>query len=381
MKNNLDIIIHADGFTINQIGGAEPQFIGDRDVNLGLVAAQFCQKNEINSTTVSVYISEDQIFTRSFSLPTKTPSIKAAVKFQLGMLAPFVEEELLYNFASQRDGDNYRITLFAARPITINNHIQELIDAGFKVAGLYPENQRYVTSEARKNKWALIMPGQFLKVLIFSGTHLENRLLCNTELNFKKLAELCQTEQIYHFQPPVGSLFRNADNLLASRPLLKEFNLLPVSYHRPDYFKMAAMILIVINLIAGLTLIGTKLYQLNKLDKQVEEQIALIMPQVKEVRELRLKRKELTEQIEQIETIGSNPDIIDFLKKLTDTLPTTSYLDQLTMNPEQKSINIQGFTENIGEMTEKLQKIGETKLKSTSRRRDKTYFQVEINLP
>jgi len=32
-------------------------------------------------------------------------------------------------------------------------------------------------------------------------------------------------------------------------------------------------------------------------------------------------------------------------------------------------------------LTEKLQSVGETRLQSTSRRKDMTYFQVEISLP
>ncbi len=113
----------------------------------------------------------------------------------------------------------------------------------------------------------------------------------------------------------------------------------------------------------------------------MDEAINRIMPQVKEVKGLRDKNERLKDYIEKIEGISPSPDIITFLAELTTKLPETSYLDQMRMDKKKNAIHIQGYTEDISDLTSKLKEMGETSLKSTSRRRNKTYFNVEISLP
>ena len=69
------------------------------------------------------------------------------------------------------------------------------------------------------------------------------------------------------------------------------------------------------------------------------------------------------------------------MEKMTTELPDSAYLDQMRMDSRQKSISIQGYTSDISALTAKLQDMGEAKLKSTSRRKNQTYFNVEISLP
>jgi hypothetical protein len=51
------------------------------------------------------------------------------------------------------------------------------------------------------------------------------------------------------------------------------------------------------------------------------------------------------------------------------------------MDNRNNSIHIQGYTNDINELTANLQNVGNAQLKSTSSRRNKTYFHVEITLP
>ena len=169
--------------------------------------------------------------------------------------------------------------------------------------------------------------------------------------------------------------------LSEQKPLLKDFNLLPDSFRQPDYSKIAILALVVLNIAALIILGGVKGYSLIHTSNKVDNEISAIMPQVNEVRKLRSKEEMLVKYLDEIETLGTNPDIIGFVKSLSDQLPETSYLDQMRMAQKSRSIHIQGYTEDISELTSKLQAIGESKLKSTSRRKNMTYFQVEISLP
>jgi Tfp pilus assembly protein PilN len=163
-------------------------------------------------------------------------------------------------------------------------------------------------------------------------------------------------------------------------PLLKKFDLLPPVFRKPDYARAVIVSLLVLNLLALLGLAGIKQYRLSGIEQQLSHEISEIMPKVREIKLLRAQEKQLTEDIEKIQELSKSPDLITFLKKMNDELPKTSFLDQLRLDQNKNTIHIQGYTEDIGELTARLQVLGQTKLKSTSRRRNETYFQLEISL-
>ena len=104
-------------------------------------------------------------------------------------------------------------------------------------------------------------------------------------------------------------------------------------------------------------------------------------PLAREARQLRSKEEQLNHYLGEFMAVGQNPDLITFLDTLTRSLPESAYLDQLRMDSKDKAVVIQGYTDDINALTAKLTEMGEAKLKSTSRRRNQTYFNVEINLP
>ena len=118
------------------------------------------------------------------------------------------------------------------------------------------------------------------------------------------------------------------------------------------------------------------LSQSSKVEIAVDE----LMPLVKEIKSLQKKEEQYKKKIDRVTVLAKNPDLIGLMKNLSSLLPTSSYLDQMRMDKKDETIQIQGYTDDIGELTSKLKGLGESKLKSTSRRRDKTYFQLEINL-
>lgn len=383
MSDILEIFIRKGDIVISRPGEPEDrmEFPAGQELTFREQAAEFFMKKGGMVSSVVLYVAEELLFMKTFQLPLETRDLKEAVGYQIGLLAPFAEDSILYSFSSVRKKEGFRVTLYAAQREPCESYLQEIAESGFQITGLFPESQRYVNRSCRHMEWALVMPGRFVKILVFSGTHLQDQLLCNTESSFAEIADLCGTDTIYHLQPPENDNFLDSRQLSSRKPLLKEYNLLPASYRRPDFSRMIIVTLVVLNLVAMLFLVAGKGYRLKSIGGQVDEQINALLPIVKEVKALSVKERQLEEYVGKIEGLGSNPDLIAFLKNITEALPKTAYLDQMRMDKKQNAIIVQGYTEDISELTGKLQAMGEAKLKSTSRRRNKTYFNVEINLP
>ena len=314
-------------------------------------------------------------------MPLKTPNLGEAIQYQLSVLVPFPEDSFHYSYSAKRQGGTYQISLYAVQRQLIDMYLQDIVKAGYTVTGLFPETQRYISGSTKKMRWGLFTPGHYAKLTILSNTRVEERVQCTSDAASDQLQELCGCEAIYHFNPAPGSEFLNAANLLRQKPLLKEYNMLPASYRRPDYYKMIISALVVLNLVALLGLTGIKVYSLHAASGQVQAEIDKIKPQVNEVKEKKKKQEELSAAIEQIESIGTNPDLIGLLTKITKNLPKSSYLDQVRLDEQTGDMQIQGFTDDIGDLTTNLQTLGDITLKSTSRRKNQTYFQLELNLP
>lgn len=373
----LEIIIHADGAMILTRGAGE--FVDSDDMALfSKKLAEFSDKAGGAFSVVNLFVSEDLVFFKSFELPLKTPNLKEAVKYQLGLMVPFFEDTYLHNFSTIREKGKHRVSLYAVQHQTIDKYLEEIAEAGYTITGLFPESQRYVNRGNAKDRWALLMPGRFTKVLLFSGTHLEDRNICNTEPEFSQLSEHCGCDIFYHQSPPVEGQYHDASELLEKNPLLKEFNMLPASYRRPDYYKWIITALVALNIIGLLSLTGVKIYRLGSIADRVDTELSKIMPKIKEMKSLQDQEKELTAAIERINSIGSNPDLIGLLEKLTKGMPKSSYLDQIRLDKKSKAIHLQGYTDDISKLTDGLKAVGDIKLKSTSRRKNQTYFQVEI---
>ena len=381
--NNLQLIIQRDGISLCQPGpaGATEFVKAPASPQLGERLTDFCVKNGIAANTATLFVAEELLFFKNIDLPLKTPDLKEAVGYQLGLLTPFTEETMLHSFTSVRGKNAYHVSLYAVQRQLIEPYVQQLVEAGYKIAGLYPESQRYVNKSSPKTKWALVMPGRFTRAMVFAGSRLEDQLLCKSPPAFAELAAICGTDAIYHTAAAAENGFLDAQQLARQKPLLKEHDMLPAVFQRRDFSRFLLIALLVVNLIALAGLAGVKEYRLVTLNRQIDQEIRQIMPQVDEVRNLRAREKQLDEDIQRLEGIGRNPDLITFIMKLTQELPKSSYLDQIRLDEKTGAMELQGYTEDIGELTAKLQAMGGAQLKSTSRRRNKTYFIVEISLP
>lgn len=395
MKESIEIIIDKQGLKLCQSRSCSKfSFIGKDEKGVGGSIAGFIKEVNASASTLTLFISEELLFFKVFMLPLDTSDLAEAVGYQLEMATPFADEPTWYSFAAVKEGGQYRITLYAAQSGYIDVYIQEMIEADFHISGLYPESQRYVNRLNRKNKWGLILPGRFFKAYIFNGSTLEDRLLCSSGPSFSEAVEVCCTDKIYRLaesgeelpavsEEPEQPYFDYIDArlLLEQRPLLKSYNMLPATYQRPDYLQLVIGVLLVLNVITLLTLGGVKAYKLKMYNDRIDNEIAKIMPKVHEMKELQDKKEELLKAIGQVGDIGNNFDLIGFMSKLTAVMPLSSYVDQLRLDPKNKAVEIQGYTDDVSALTTKLQEIGDARLKSTSRRRDKTYFDVEIHIP
>lgn len=396
MKEPIEIVISNDGLLLchPQQGGVT-EFVGREEPVLAERIAAFIGRVGAASAKLNLFLAEDLLFFKLLHLPLDTPDIKEAIGYQIELLTPFDDEMIWRTFATVREEGGYRITLFAARSQELELLVQSLIDAEFQIAGLYPEHQRYVNRSRRKGQWGLLLPGRFAKAFIFSGLNLEERLLCSAEPSFPEAVEVCRSDLIFKSDPalpmPVagddggkeGPFFdyQDARLLLTHRPQLRDYNLLPASYQRADYTKIVIGVLLILNLITLSGLGAVKGYRLYKASKKIAREISAIMPQVREVKKLRAQEQELGKSLGRLDSIGVNIDLITLLAKLTAELPKSSYLDQVRLDPKDNKIHLEGYTEDVSELTAKLQAVGETQLKSTSRRKDKTYFHVEMSPP
>ena len=395
MKEPLEIIIQKDGLTLCHPNDCElTEFVAREEKGVGQRIADFIARVKAHPSTLHLFVAEDLLFFKMFDLPLDTADITEAVGYQLEMVTPFADETTWHSFAVQTGDDAYHVTLYAAQSGYIDAYIQEIMEGGVQLSGLYPESQRYVNKLNRKSQWGLVLPGRYIKAFIFNGSIMVDRLYCSAEPSFVEAVAVCRTEMIFKFdsehiqREPVDALppkpyfdYLDAGLLLTQRPHLKTYNMLPASYQRPDYLKIMIGVLLVVNLLTFFSWGGVKVYKLKAFNTQVNREIEAIMPQVTEIKELRQKEEGLLKGIAQIEEIGNNFDLINFLSQLTTDMPSNSYIDQLRLDEKSHVVSIQGYTDEVSSLTSKLQEIGAAQLKSTSRRQDKTYFNVEISLP
>ena len=381
MKGVVEILLLDDGIQISC-----PLKVHDKVVLSEPVAdlvdrlSRFVDKNGLRGLAVVFYISEDILFFKKTFLPLKTGDIREAISFQLGMLVPY-HDDILYSFSSVRQKAGYDISLYAVEAEKVEPFVAEVFKAGFEINGLYPESQRYVTGAVKKDDWALFLSsGRISKALVFSGTKLLERIPCYHEPEYDAVMSLCDRETVYQSESMDEEGFLSGKELFAESPLLKEFNLLPATYKKPDYLRYMLVALCILNCIALFAVVGIKEYKIRQRLNLLQTQVEQMLPAIKETENLRIKEKQVQGALDYLEGIETNFDMIRFFDELTEGLPDNSYLDQIRMDEKNKSVQLQGYTEDLGQLTAKLGEFGNAKLKSTRKRQDKTYFHVEIGL-
>ncbi|MDA8419045.1 MAG: hypothetical protein M0Z90_08445 [Desulfobacteraceae bacterium] len=395
MKEPLAIVIDKNGLTLCHPSDCRETVVIARDERgVGGRVAEFIARVNAHPLQLNLFISEDLLFFKVFDLPLDTADLNEAVGYQLEMITPFPDEDILHAFEARKDESAYHVTLYAAKSSYVEAYIQELMESGFHLSGLYPESQRFITRLNRKNQWGLIMPGRFVKAFIFEGPLLVDRLYCSAEPTFVEAVDVCRTDMIFRLDPshlcrevvealPPQPYFEYLDAclLLSQRPQIKAYNLLPASYQRPDYVKIVIGVLLLVNLLTFMIWGGVKAYTLHAMSRKASREIEALMPQVTEAKGLRQKEENDLKAIAQIDAIGQGFDLIGFFSKLTAAMPSDSYVDQLRIDARNKLVSIQGYTDDVNGLTAKLQALGSTQLKSTSSRQNKTYFNVEVTLP
>ena len=374
MKSVIEIIIGRDEAVI--CFGSQQSVSRTSATGLGKQVVAFAAEQGLSGPEVVFYLAEELLFYKKFHLPSQTANIKEAVELQRGLLLPFAED-CLYSFTSERDKDGYYVQLYAAVRQDIEEAVIEVKDAGFRLLGIFPESQRFVRNKLKKINWGLLMGGPSPKLFCFTGNNLKDRLLCQSEPSLTDARALCEAETFFAVNlEDDDSEFPQAEPQIP--PGAARFNLLPASYRRPDFFRMALIGLVILNVVALIAAGAGKIYQIRNIGKQLDKEIAETMPLIKETEKLRLKEKKLLKNEERLKNLGQNFDLITFLASLTKVLPDTAYLDQLRLDQKTGAVNIQGYTEDITGLTKKMQGLGDAKLKSTRRRKNKTYFHVEI---
>jgi hypothetical protein len=395
MKEPLEIVIQNNGLTLCHPADCEATlFLAREERDIGSRIAEYIAGANAHPTTLHLFISEDLLFFKAFDLPLDTADVAEAVGYQLEMVTPFADEATWHSFAVRKGEDAYHITLYATKSGYLDLYLQEIIEGGFQLSGLYPESQRYVNKLTRKCQWGLVLPGRYVKAFVFNGATMIDRQYCSDAPSFAEAQALCRTDMIFRLDHPairqeVAAAwpakpyegYLDACLLLAQRPHLKAYNMLPASYQRPDYLKLMIGALLLVNVLTMIFWGGEKVYNLRTASSQINREIAAIMPLVAEMKSLRGQEEDTVKALGEIEGIGKSFDLLGFMGRLTKAMPNDSYVDQLRYEQKGHILSIQGYTDDVSDLTAKLQEIGQAQLKSTSSRQNKTYFNVEITLP
>jgi len=376
--SGIDLLITRGGVAVYPQGAAAPRLTCATVEELVAKLAEARASQQKTATELTLYVAEELLFATEFSLPAKTPRLAEAIRFQLGMVVPFGDNTFRYSYTTRREGDQQKILLYALKDDAVLPTMETLAAAGHTFAGLFPEHQRLVTRAAPKGTWALLLEGRTSHLFTFRKGQSIGHTLCRQVPTPEELAALGGGDTIYGATEPPRHGLLAPTPLLAAKPLHKNFDLLPENFRRPDYFRHVILGLVIANLALLVLFGGFRLFQIIRLSHTVEQEISAIMPRVKVANDLLSRTEKLEGQIALFRDIGANPDVVGFVAKLTTQLPPGCYLDQLRLEKRGGSYLLDGYANDISSLTAALQTLGEVKLKSTSRRQNQNYFQLEI---
>lgn len=336
-------------------------------------------KELLAGADVDLYLAEDLLFFTKIFLPLQTPDIKKAIALQLDMLSPYGEESL-FAFAARRHKEGYSVTLYCCRQSQTIPFLEILFEAGAHLTGLYPESQRYLTRANQKLSWSLWSPGRFGKITHFNKGKVISRDLCAPQVDADQIKERTNSVDLYALAG-VEAEASPASSLLDQPAAIRAYNMLPASFRRPDYMKKALLALAAANLIFLLLLGGGKGLALYQEGQVLDQQIEDTRPEAEQARQLKAGINKLHSQLEAYHSMGSNIDLIAFMDRLSQELPATAYLEQLRLDQPNRTITLQGYTDDLPELTAKIPDLGAATLKSTMQRRNMTYFHLEVTIP
>ncbi|MEN8141511.1 MAG: hypothetical protein ABFR97_09845 [Thermodesulfobacteriota bacterium] len=327
---------------------------------------------------VVLYLAEDLLFFSQFELDRQTPDLEEAIAMQLELLSPYGEDSV-YAFSSQRQKESYQINYYVGNLAFVEPYLNQIHGLDLRLAGLFPEGQRYLTKDTRKEEWGLWVEGRFGKLLHFKEGRLEERLQSPVRLGADELKRRSGLETIYALEETEG--FADSRPILAEDAAGQEFDMLPPSFRQPDYLRGVIMGLVAINLLLLLLVGSVKMVALSREANLLEREVQRLAPQVAEIVKLKEEEEGLAEEVANFQGLEANIDLIDFMAQLSKGLPKSAYLDQLRVDKKKKTIHLQGYSDDLGKLTSALQKLGNATLKSSRKRRNQTYFHVEVSQP
>lgn len=318
---------------------------------------------------ITIYLSDDLLYFTRIKLPKQTPDIKKALKLQMDIISPF-GENCLYAYDIQRGKDATHVALYLTDQRIILPILETIVGMGHHIYGMYPESQRGLSSKNRKKNWGLMSQGLFNKLTIFEAGHVTERLQLSGQPDQNLLNKTYDLE----FTQDITDL--SAKPSPPGAPL--GFDLLPKTFRRTDYGKWLLLSLLTLNLLLALGWLGMNFFSLQNQINQIENFRQKMAPQLSELKKLNKQQARQSLKLQSYANIGKNKNLLSLLSNLSQNLPITSHLDQLRLDKKTGAIHIQGYTSNLGALTTSLQAIGNATLESTHKRRNQTYFKIEV---
>ncbi len=318
---------------------------------------------------ITIYLSDDLLYFTRIKLPKQTPNIKKALQLQMDIISPF-GENCLYAYDIQHAKDAIHVALYLSDQRIMLPILETIIGLGHRIYGMYPESQQGLSSKNRKKNWGLISSGLFNKLTIFKAGHVTERLQLSGQPDQQMLKKTYGLE----FIQDITNL--KAQPSPPGAPL--DFDLLPKTFRRTDYGKWLLLGLLTLNLLLGLGWFGMNFFSLQGQIHQIEASRQKMAPQLSELKKLNKQQARQAIKLKGYANIAKNTNLIALFANLSQNLPFSSHLDQLRLDKKTGAIHIQGYTSDLGALTTSLQAIGNATLESTHKRRNQTYFKIEV---
>lgn len=376
-----DIFLHADAATLGRQGGHgyQLQALPYDGTSFAPALAELQERHGLAGADVTLYLGDDLLFFTTLTLPPQTPEISKAISLQLEMLSPFGEDSLVA-YTVRRGKEGSRVNLYCCRRSLLTPILEMLLTAGTRLTGLYPESQRYLTRATQKLEWCLWSPGRFGRL-----THFRQGAVISRDLGAPgtDAALLCQGREkaVLYTLGPAAEGAEAAQALLDQPRVGLDYNLLPASFRRPDYLKKAMIGLVAVNLLLLLLLGGAKGLALYRQAGALDAQIEATRLAAEQAVELKSAIKKQEKQLDAYRSMGTNVDLISLLAGFSQNLPVAASLDQLRFDGKTRTVTLQGYTDDLPGLTEKIADLGAATLKSTMKRRNQTYFHLEVSIP
>ncbi len=315
----------------------------DRPLNekMGIVrdlAAEFIRENRVSSTNIFLGIPADLTIFRDIEFPLAVKeNLRSTLRYEMEKYVPIPADDILFDFqilSEDKEKNRLKVLLFVAKKSAVSPYLElpNIMPGG--ISGIEPVSTAIANFVSYKQGGS---PGSDEKLLDFlkAGT---------IDLFPVELSEtgIPSPDLVPAFGLALRGLWKKA-------PL--QINLVPFELRKKPgkagYYIMIAMA--VAALLAGVAWGGSHIIKQRFRVKELSAEIERLAPDVKDIGQTEGSFKELEDKADYLNSIRQeNVSALDVLRELTQIIPETAWIQDLTFS--EKEIKINGYAESASEL-------------------------------